>query len=361
MRMTVARTVTIHDVAREAAVSTSTVSNVLNGRFDQMRPETTDRVRQVIARLGYAPSTAARQLKTGHAPVLGLIVPSVANPFWGAFAQSVEETALTHGYQVLLCNAERDTAREQRYAAALWSHGARGLILGSSPLSFNHLADFAARGMQIVAFDRQPRGAGGVIVDSVSVDSIAGMHLAVHHLITLGHRRIGFLSGPLRTVNRLDRLEGYRAALTEAGIAYDPALVWEGTATRGFGDMEGTELGRMGATDLLALAEPPTALVAINDMYALGAYAGARDAGRRVPDDVSIVGFDDIALAEIVTPPLTTVRHPLKELLRTAVGLLIGRIEGTRTGPPAHIVVPTELVVRGSTGTRIEKRDSHAQ
>lgn len=341
---------TIHDVARQAAVSTSTVSNVLNGRLDQMRPETVARVREAITYLGYAPNVAARQLKTGHAPVLGLIVPSVANPFWGAFAQAVEEAALTHGYGVLLCNAERDAEREGQYTATLWAHGVRGLILGSSPLSFAPFAPFAARGMQIVAFDRQSPEADGVIVDSLSVDSVAGTRLAVAHLLAHGHRRVGFLSGPLASVNRRDRLAGYHAALAAAGIAPDPALVWEGRAARGHGDVEGTVLGRAGAVVLLALPDPPTALVAVNDLYALGAYAGVRDRGKRIPEDVSVVGFDDIALAEVVTPPLTTVQQPLSALMGVAVRLLVERITGVRTGPPEHLVVPPVLIVRGSTG-----------
>ncbi len=341
---------TIHDVARRAAVSTSTVSNVLNGRFDQMRPETVTRVQDAIAQLEYAPSVAARQLKTGHAPVLGLIVPSVANPFWGAFAQAVEEAALDHGYGVLLCNAERDAEREGRYTGSLWAHGVRGMILGSSPGSFAPFAPYAARGMHIVAFDRQPPEAHGTVADSLSVDSVAGMRLAVAHLLALGHRRVGFVSGPVRSLNRRDRLRGYRDALAAAGIAPDSALVWEGAATRGHGDVEGTTLGRAGAAALLALPNPPTALVGVNDMVALGTYAGVRDGGLRVPDEVSVVGFDDIALAEVVTPPLTTVRQPLAAMMREAVALLVGRVEGSRTGPPEHLVIPPRLVVRGSTG-----------
>src|SRR5437016_3840903 len=124
---------TIRDVARLADVSLSTVSNVLNGKLDQMRPETTERIQRAIVQLGYTPSGVARHLKTGHAPMIGLMVPSVANPFWGAFAQHIEEAALARGYHVLLCNTERDADLEARYAEALFSYGIRGIILGSSP------------------------------------------------------------------------------------------------------------------------------------------------------------------------------------------------------------------------------------
>ncbi len=345
-----AKSATIRDVARLAEVSLSTVSNVLNGRLDQMRPETTARVQRAMEALAYAPSGVARHLKTGHAPMIGLMVPSVANPFWGAFAQHIEEAAKARGYHVLLCNTERDPLVEQRYADALWSYGIRGMILGSAPLAFDHFHAVAARGMAIVAFDRQTLGADSAVADSVGVDNRLGARLAAEHLIARGHRRIGLVSGPLKTSNRLDRLDGYRGALRDAGITPDDALVWEGDSGKGFGDIEGVALGRRGARDLLSGPQPPTALIGINDMYALGAYAGVRDCGLRVPEDVSVVGFDDIVLAEISAPPLTTVRQPLREMMARAVDLLIGRVDGTRTGEPEHIVITPELVVRQSAG-----------
>lgn len=347
--MSKSKTVTIRDVALLAETSPSTISNLLNGRLERMRPETVERIQGAIAQLGYRPSGVARQLKSGQAPIIGLIIPSVANPFWGAFAQYVEEAALACGYQVLLCNGDRDPDREERYADALWSHGVRGVIFGSSPLSLDHVLRLVDRGMYAVAFDRHTRNGDPGAIDSISVDNVRGARLAVDHLLALGHRRVGFLSGPLRTVSRLERLTGYRAALAEAGAEPEPALVWEGDSGRGFGDVEGAEFGRRGARDLLGRPDPPTAIFANNDMYALGAYAGARDLGRRVPHDVSIVGFDDIAMAEIAEPPLTTVRQPLADMLESAVRLLVGRLDETHAEPPRHESVRPELVVRAST------------
>jgi len=345
---------TIQDVAARAATSPSTVSNLLNGRVERMRPETRGRIERAMAELGYQPNQVARQLKTGQTPILGLVVPSVANPFWGAFAQLAEETAREHGYQVLLGNAGRDPAAEERYAESLWSHGVRGVIFGSSPLSLDHLRRLVDRGMRVVTFDRGGLARGGdgaaaAEIDSVSVDNVASAKLATNHLLDLGHRRIGFLSGPLRTASRLLRLEGYRAALADAGLAFDPTLVWAGAAGGGYGDVEGADLGRAGAGALLRLDDPPTAIFTINDMYALGAYAGAHDLGLAVPGALSVVGFDDIFLAPIASPPLTTVRQPLREMLRAAVPLLIRRVEGDAAGPAAHRSVPAELVVRAST------------
>lgn len=346
------RVVTIEDVALLAQTSASTVSNVLNGRLDRMRPETRDRIERAMEQLGYTPNQVARQLKTGQVPIIGLVVPSVANPFWGAFAQAVEEAARTRGYQVLLGNSERDPAREERYAESLLAHGIRGVIFGSSPLSLDHVSGLVDRGLSAVVFDREMRRGDArsrSVIDSISVDNVLGARIATEHLTSLGHRRVGFLSGPLRTASRLGRLAGYRAGLEAAGIEPLPALVWEGSPAHGFGDVEGSDFGRTGARDLLNVAEPPTALFAINDMYALGAYAGARDLGLRVPEDVSVVGFDDIFLAEVAQPPLTTVRQPLRDMLQSTVGFLIDRLEGRRTGPGEQTVIVPELVIRHST------------
>jgi DNA-binding LacI/PurR family transcriptional regulator len=350
--------VSLRDVARRAGVSPSTVSNVLNGRVGRMRPDTSERVRRAVRELGYAPNQLARQFRTGQVRTIGLIVPSVANPFWGFVALRVEQAASERGYQVLLCNSERDPGREARYAETLLDSGVRGLIFGSSPMSFDHLAPLAGRGLQVVAFDRSlaapgsPDAAGAPVVGSVEIDNVLAARLAISHLTGLGHRRIGFLSGPIRTVSRRERLAGYQQALVEAGVQPDPGLVWEGAGVTTFGDAEGAELGRSGAHHLLS--EPPstrpTAIFTINDMYAIGACAGARDLGLQVPGDVSVLGFDDLpVLAEVASPPLTTVRQPVREMMRVATEQLIGRLEGRLTGPPAHTTATPELVVRRST------------
>ncbi len=295
------KTVTIQDVATLAGTSTSTVSNLLNGRIEKMRPETRERIERAMIQLGYRANEVARHLKTGQAPIIGLVIPSVANPFWGAFVQHVEEAALRHDYQVLLGNGGRDPAREQRYAESLWAHGVRGVIFGSSPLSLDHILRLVERGLRVVVFDRRLRESDNVSrsgIDSISIDNVDGGYQATKHLLDLGHRRIGFISGPLHTSSRLERLEGYRNALIDAGIKHDRALVWAESASGSSGDVEGAEIGRAGARELLSRANPPTGLVTINDMYALGAYAGARDLGLRVPDDVSVIGFDDIAMAD---------------------------------------------------------------
>jgi DNA-binding LacI/PurR family transcriptional regulator len=231
----------------------------------------------------------------------------------------------------------------------MFAQGIRGIIFCSSPLSLAYLGGLVDRGLRIVAFDRQTQPEDRFDIDSVGIDNVRAAKLATEHLIALGHRRIGFLSGPIRTVSRMDRREGYQAALAEAAIKLDPRLIWEGALSSAFGDIEGAQLGRAGAREILSMADRPTALLTINDMYALGACAGARDLGLRVPGHVSVVGFDDIVLADIVDPPLTTIRQPLQAMARFAVERLIGYLEKTSTGAPTHLSVEPELMVRGST------------
>jgi DNA-binding LacI/PurR family transcriptional regulator len=366
--------VTIRDVARAAKVSPSTVSNLLNGRDARMHPRTRKRVARAIDDLGYRPSRVARQLRTGRAPVIGLVVPSVANPFWGSFARTVEAEALRDQQQVLLCNSERDPDREHDYVEELWAGGVRSVILGTSLPSLDHLRAFTERGLRLVAFDRERQKGDPADLVSVSVDNQRGGYLATKHLLDLGHRRIGFVSGAIATVSRGRRLAGYRAALSEARVRYRKRLVWANPG-RGFGDSESAELGRQGLTALLQLAEPPTAVVTINDMYAIGACAAARDAGLAGPGEppsgaagagrkqpvrepgISIVGFDDIPIAALYNPTLTTIRQPLAEMARFT-------LDAIRTPPgstPRSLVAAPQLVARASTArlsARPEKKVS---
>lgn len=341
--------VTIADVAKLAEVSMSSVSNVLNDRSDKMRESTRERILQAINKLGYTPNLAARQLKTGTSPIIGLIVPSVANPFFGNFARLIEQVALGHGYQVLLGNSDREPERERRYAEELWGYGVRGMIFGSSLAEIDHLENVIAKGMHVVAFDRKTQKDDRVVIDHVGVDNVQTMRLITKHLIALGHQEIGFISGPIRTVSRLARLEGYRDSLEEADLVFDEALVWEGAAAK-FGDAAMVQLGREGAHALLSGAKRPTAIIAINDMYAFGVYAGARDLGLKIPEDLSVTGVDDITLAEVAEPPLTTVQQPVAEIARLAVERLVSRLAEDDELPSEHLTLPPKLVVRGSTG-----------
>lgn len=314
-----------------------------------MGPDTSRRVRQAILELDYQPSKVARQLRTGQGRMIGLIVPSVANPVWADLASILEAEALRYGYQMTLCNSQRDPDRERAYVEDLWLSGVRTVILGSSLPSLAHLAPAIRRGLRLIAFDRETAEVGDQSIISVSVDHRVAGFIATRHLLLLGHRRIGFLSGAIETISRRQRLAGYQHALEEADVQFAKELVWEGHSLGGYGDIQGAELGKEGMIALLDLPDPPTAVVTINDIYAIGAMAGVRARGFTVPDDISVVGFDDIVLASLIDPPLTTVAQPLTDMARFALDVISDAHKNSHE-TPASLVVQPRLVIRGSAG-----------
>jgi DNA-binding LacI/PurR family transcriptional regulator len=339
----------ISDVATLAGTSVSTVSNLLNGRSERMSQETVRRIEDAIGQLGYRPHWAARQLKTGVVPIVGLLVPSVANPSHGAMARAVEVAAEGRGLQVVLGNTLRDPEREHRYASDLLDLGIRGLIVASSPFDLGHFDGLMARGLRIVALDLGATLNGIEIgIDSVSVDNRLAGYLATRHLVELGHTRIGYISGATPTASRQERQRGYLDALAEAGIAEDPDLIAATPAAFGFDDTNAADHGRSAATELLGSERPPTGIVAFNDMHALGACAAARDLGLSVPGDISVVGIDDILLGSLFQPALTTVHQPTEALGDRAVDLLSRRLRDETDGEPSHIILEPHLVERAS-------------
>lgn len=340
--------VTIQQVAAEAGVSVTTVSNLLMGRQNRMLPTTRERVEAAITRLGYRPNPAARTLRTGHASSVGLVVPSVANPFWGAFASELERAAIAAGYTVLLGNADRDPAMELRYVQELWDAGVRSIVLGTSLPSLSHLEPIIERGLHLVTFDRpiQPNDPASVV--SISVDNHLGGFMAAAHLTALGHRKLTFIAGSLHSLNRTARYGGFCAALKAAGINPEEVPVWQSRAVAPTNFMEAAEVGRSAIRDILSTDDPPTAVVAVNDMTALGVFGGIRELGLRVGEDVSVVGFDDIVLALVSDPPLTTIRQPLAELAQLAIREALTERSDAAT-PGQSILLRPELVVRDST------------
>lgn len=342
--------VTIQDVAAAANVSPSTVSNFLNGRLQRMVPATRDRIEATITSLGYRPNPAARQLRTGRTQTIGLIVPSVANPFWGAFAHQLEVAALAAGRSVLLCNTERDAEREQRYVEELYQNGVRGIVLCSSLPSLDHLSDILDRGLQLVTFDRLAQPDDPPSVVSVGIDNVAGGFTATSHLIDLGHRRLSYISGSRRSVNRTGRYRGFCTALESAGLDVDTMPNWPTLGTVPYGDVEPADMGRRAVHELFStVQEPPTGIVALNDMTALGVCRGLRDLGLTVGEQVSVVGFDDIILADLYDPPLTTIRQPIAEMAKLAVTAAVSRAGGDVEEAGRSVLFRPELIIRAST------------
>lgn len=337
---------TIKNVAREANVSPTTVSNLLNQRDERMSPETRARIEAAIKKLGYRPSRTARNLRTGQAPAIGLVVPSVANPFWGDWAHQLEAEAMRQNRQVLLCNSERDPERERLYVEELTASGVKAVVLGSSLPSLAHLDSVLHDDLTLVAFDRESQGDDEGVIN-LSVDNFSGGRMATEHLLSLGHRRIAFISGAMATISRRRRLAGYESALAEYGLPRPDELIWIDN-TGGFGDVSPADVGSRGMRELLDLPNPPTAIVTINDMYALGACATLREAGIEIPK-VSVVGFDDIILAPLYNPPLTTIRQPLQRMAQYAIRAINQASREGRSEIPITVLMQPKLVPRESS------------
>jgi len=330
---------TIRDVARAAGVGQATVSRVLNSS-GYVHPDTRARVLQAAADLGFVPSQTARSLVRKSTATVGLIIPDITNPFFPAITRGVEDAASASGYTVFLCNTDNDPAMEAQDVRKLRERRVDGVIFVGATDRRDLMATLVAEGVPVVVTDRQ---VADLDVDMVLVDNRAGALLACRHLIGLGHSRIAHAAGHLATRTGQDRLAGYREALAEAGIAPDEGLVYTGDFT--------LESGYQAAEVLLGRTPRPTAIFCGNDLVALGVLRAAEAAGLAVPDDLSIVGFDDILLAALVRPALTTVRQPAYSMGELAMRMLLDRIAGETGGSRRHLFQP-ELVVRSTTRGR---------
>jgi len=338
---------TIQDVARHAGVSVSTISNVLNGRVDRMGRDTLARVKAAIAALDYRPNNAARQLKTGHTPMLGLLVPSIANPMYGYIAREIETSAQErHGHRVLLGNTYRNKDKETGFFDDLLAHGVRGVIVISSLVDEQHFESAVQRGLVMVSYDRRATPGAASAIDHVSVDNFEAAQLAAAHLIAHGHKRLAFVTAAGQTMSRSEKIRGFFAAAEGAGVR-EQARVIDGSTTSEYGDSEMADVGRLLAARIAADRKRPTGIVAVNDLLAFGLLAGFRDAGLSVPGDVSIVGMDGLFLSSLTSPGLTTVRLPVPEMAATIVERVIGRLADEAIAPAEFLFKP-DLVERES-------------
>jgi LacI family transcriptional regulator len=326
------------EVARAADVSVATVSHVINGtRF--VSPALADRVQAAMGTLGYTPDATARSLRVRRTQTIGLVIPDNSNPFFAQLAQVIEEEGFEAGYTTILGNSTEQADRERRYVQTLVSKRVDGLIVALSREDDGTL-DRILRPAKIpvVVIDRDVTLRGA---DIVLYDNAGGSSAAARHLLELGHRRIAFIAGPSDVQPAAERVRGFRHALHAAGVE----LAREAVAEADF-HYDG---GREATAALLKSSDGITAIVAANDLMAAGALRALADRGIRVPQEMSVVGFDDAPLAEMVSPALTTVRQPLQEMAQMAVSLLLARIAGQDSQVQRH-VLPTELVVRESTG-----------
>ncbi|MGE0802081.1 MAG: LacI family DNA-binding transcriptional regulator [Lautropia sp.] len=340
---------TIQDVARHAGVSVSTISNVLNGRTDRMRRETLARVEAAIATLDYRPNRAAQQLKTGRTPMLGLLVPSIANPMYGTIAREIETVAQSrYGHRVVLGNTYRNRDKETGFFDDLLDHGIRGVVVISSLVDEGHFAAAVARGLVMVSYDRRATPGDGLPIDHVSVDNYEAARIATEHLIARGHRRLAFVTASGATMSRSEKIRGFRDAAAQAGLA-DTATVIAGPTQSEYGDSEMADVGRAQALRIAGDQARPTGFVAVNDLLAFGLMAGLREAGLEVPADASVIGIDGLYLSALVSPGLTTVSLPVPRMAETIVERVIGRLADPGL-PTAEFLFRPELVERQSVG-----------
>ena len=337
----------IRDVASLAGVSTSTVSNVLNGRANRMAAETLARVEAAIAELKYRPNSTARQLKTGYTPLIGLLVPSMANPMYGFIAREIETLAQErYGFRIMIGNTYRDKDKELRFFDDLLAHGVRGVIIISSLIDEQHVEAAAERGLVMVSYDRRATPNMTSIIDHVTVDSFESARIATQHLIDMGHRRLAFVTPAGRTMSRNDKIAGFMSAAKGAGLQAGAQVV-EGTPVDEYGDSMMSEVGRAQAGLLARLPERPTGVIGVNDLMAFGLMAGFRDAGLTVPEDVSVIGIDNVFLSTLMHPAMTSVRLPVPEMAQVMVERVMSRLADPAIATQEFIFQPT-LVSRDS-------------
>ncbi|MDQ3856482.1 MAG: LacI family transcriptional regulator [Chloroflexota bacterium] len=327
---------TIRDVAEFAHVSVTTVSHVLNGTR-AVDPETEQRVRQAIQALGYRPNLLARGLRRRQTQTIGLLVPDNSNPFFAEVSRAIEDAGFAQGYNVILCNSDLSEAKQAAYIDVLLSKQVDGILLiasGSRPDPVRHIASV---GVPVVIVDRELEDTPA---DLVLVDHEQGGYLAGQYLVERGHRKIACISGPEEVTPSTRRVAGFRRALAEAGIDLDPNAVVQGD-----GRLTG---GSSAMQELLARGLTFTALFAYNDLMAIGAIGVLRRAGLSIPEDVSVIGFDNILQAGATVPGLTTVAQPITEIGSLSVDLLLRRIRGRSEAEPVRVTLPTKLVERES-------------
>lgn len=330
---------TLRDVAAAAGVHPATASRALNPATRSLvNDETAQRVLEAAAGLGYRPNPIARGLKTSRSYTIGVVVPDLRNPLFPPIARGIEERLEPAGYTSLIANTDNEPERERLSFDALLARQVDGFITAAARREHPLLREVAAGGRPIVLVNRTTDGDG---LPSVVPDDHDGMRQAVEHLAALGHRAIAHLAGPFELSTGVHRHEGYVRGMQSAGLAVDPELVVMGTR---YAEDEGARLCR----ELLGRGHPFTAVLVGNDLMALGCMDALREAGLDCPGDVSVVGFNDMDWSNRFTPPLTTVRVPHYRLGVEAAGLLLERLADPGAAV-RHVVLPVELVIRGST------------
>ncbi|HHW01762.1 MAG TPA: LacI family transcriptional regulator [Thermoanaerobacterales bacterium] len=327
--------VTIKEVAERAGVSTSTVSRALSGKIP-VNDETKQKVLQAVKELNYQPNVLAQGLKDGKSRTLGLIIPNVRNLVFPAAIRGIEDTAKKHGYTVVLCNTDEDVETEKFYIDNLRRRLIDGFIFSTARPGHEHLLELKREGFPVVFLIRQM----GEDVDAITVDNYNGAYDATKYMLSRGLKNIAFINGHMDIFLYQQRFEGYKKALKEAGIPFKEELVVHG--------IYGWEDGYKAMTDLLKKGYEIDGVFATSDPKAIGVIRAIKDFGLKVPDDISVIGFDNSDMAPLLDPPLTTVSQPFYEMGVKACERLIKIIEAKRKPKAKVEVMPCELIIRNS-------------
>ncbi|MFT3960684.1 LacI family DNA-binding transcriptional regulator [Propionivibrio sp.] len=339
---------TIQDVARSAEVSVTSVSNFLNGQHNHLRPETIERIRKSIEKLNYSPSKVARQLKTGHAPMLGVLTPTIVNPYHGELALAIDEAARRRGFRAVLGNSHRDEQREISFIEELVDYGVRGIIVTTELTNQRIMMYFVKRGIAFVLFDLRASEAGIKGIDVVSIDNVLATSIAVDHLVSLGHRRIAYVTPTRLSASRRARLQGFESAIRRHGLGEPIVISKDSDPLADQGDSKLAYFGQRAAEQLLRIKPRPTAVVTMNDILAIGVLAGLHKQGIGVPDDMSLVGIDDIQISGLIVPTMTTLRPNYQKMAENAVNCLISRL-ATPTRADRECIFAPDLIERESS------------
>jgi len=334
--------VSIKDIAKVASVSHSTVSRALSDS-PLVSAETKARIQSLAREMGYSPDAQARSLVMGRTYTIGVVVTTITDPFIAEVVQGIESTAYDHGYTVILASSNSEPEREIAAVEMLQSKRVDGVIVASSRVGALYREHLDRLAVPIVLVNSHSEQSGPYTF-SINVDNRHGAYLATDHLIRLGHRCIAYVAGPADHSDDLERLAGYRQALIQAHIAFDQVLVVSGT-----GRANG---GERALSQLMALDEPPTAVFCYNDMTAIGLLHAARQVGLLVPEELAVVGFDDIPFAAYFRPPLTTIAQPKPQMGRQAMEMVLALMADGALGSGAvsNVVVQGQLIVRESSG-----------
>jgi LacI family transcriptional regulator len=328
----------IRTIARMANVSIATVSRTIN-RVTTVNPKMAKRVWDVIEKLDFVPNTQARALVSGRSKLFGLLVSEITNPFFPELIQGFEDIAVEHGYEILVSSTNHDPKRMSHCIRRMLERKVEGVAIMTFGIEEPLLEQLAKRKVPLVFIDVGPDRPG---VSVLRVDYHHGIRQAVQHLAALGHRNIAFVSGPMRLHSAQSRLAAFNKSMTECGITPDPDQIIEGDHT-----LEG---GAAAMEELLAHTELPTAVLCSNDMTAIGVLHKLYRKGLRVPDDISVIGFDDIHIAEVMMPPLTTIQMSRYEIAKAAFNALRSQAESPEESrTKREFDIPTDLVVREST------------